>query len=77
MTGGNNIRQLIQRVTQLKIGEEGDFAEGKMIKKAHPCSSIFIEVHLLREELLEVEEARYCAMRTIEYLENRHPKKQD
>jgi len=35
------------------------------------------EVHLLREELLEVEEARYCAMRTIEYLENRHPKKQD
>ncbi len=35
------------------------------------------EIHLLREELLEVEEARYCAMRTIEYLENRHPKKQD
>ena len=28
------------------------------------------EIHLLREELLEAEEARNCAMRTIEYLEN-------
>ena len=34
------------------------------------------EVARLREELLEVEEARHCAMRTIEYLENRHTKNQ-
>ena len=32
------------------------------------------EIHLLREELLEAEEARNCAMRTIEYLETLHKK---
>ena len=30
------------------------------------------EIGLLREELLEVEEARNCEMRTIAYLENLH-----
>ena len=35
------------------------------------------DIHRLREEFLETKEARYCAKRTIEYLENLHQKKQE
>jgi len=35
------------------------------------------EVARLRKELREVEEARQCAMRTIEYLENLHQEIKD
>jgi len=35
------------------------------------------EIGRLREELLEVEEARHCAMRTIEYLESLHQDNQE
>jgi hypothetical protein len=35
------------------------------------------EIVRLRKELLEVEEARHCAIRTIEYLESLHQDNQE
>ncbi len=51
--------------------------ESEMKEALGLSQKLFREIHLLREELLEAEDARYCAMHTIEYLENLHQKKQE
>ncbi len=51
--------------------------ESEMKEALDLSQKLIRDIHRLREEFLETEEDRYCAMRTIEYLESLHQKKQE